>query len=161
MCKNNLSDFTIQEIVKEIERRGLITNAKSNKLIFNEVDNIERIQFILTKGLPTEQMECRECRQVLNSEEFSYYQSRVDQNGYLWRSNALCGECATYSNKSRKVVLDSADIPDRPKKGDECPKCERPWIGKWHRHHEGDKFIEWLCGHCNTHLSDQRNKLTQ
>ena len=53
--------------------------------------------------------------------------------------------------------LDNSPISPKPKKGDECPHCERPWSGNWHRHHEGDKFIEWLCGHCNMSFSDQRN----
>lgn len=158
MCDVKLKNASIIEIVRELNDRGLITGSKSNSLILGELNQIPELKFILTKGLPPEQMECRECRETLDSNHFSYYQSRVDQNGYLWRSNALCSKCATHSNKSRKVVLDNANIPEKPKKGDECPKCKRSWSGNWHRHHEGDQFIEWLCGHCNTHLSDQRNK---
>ena len=104
-------------------------------------------------------MECRECRNSLNPENFTYYLSRVDQKGYLMRSNALCDECSTKSNKQRKKVLDGANVPSKPKKGDKCPYCNRLWLGNWHRHHKGDDFISWLCGHCNMSFSDQRNKI--
>lgn len=157
MCR--LKDATIQEIVEELNERGLITSSRSNSLILGGIQENSELKFILSKGLPEEQMECRECGEMLDSDQFNYYQSRVDQNGYLWRRNALCKICDTKSNKERKVVLDAANIPNVPKKGDECPKCKRSWRGRWHRHHEGDQFLEWLCGHCNTHLSDQRNKL--
>jgi len=158
MSKIDLSKIPVKELISEIKKRGLITNSKSNKLILDELENLEEVFFILSKGYPKEQMECRECREFFDSTSFSYYLSRVDQNGFFWRSNALCNECSIKSNKSRKKVLDAANIPDRPKKGDKCTNCDREWSGKWHRHHEGDEFIKWLCGHCNTHLSDQRNK---
>lgn len=159
MSKIDLTVISIQDLIYEIQRRGLITNSKSNKVILDELETLNEIHFILSKGYPKEKMECRECRNFLESKSFSYYLSRVDQNGFFWRSNALCNDCATHSNKSRKKVLDNAKIPSKPKKGDKCTNCDREWNGKWHRHHEGDEFIKWLCGHCNTHLSDQRNKL--
>ena len=77
----------------------------------------------------------------------------------LMRSNALCNECSIKSNKQRKKVLDRANVPSKPKKGEECSNCNRPWSGNWHRHHKGDDFISWLCGHCNMSFSDQRNKI--
>lgn len=157
MCENKLNEVSTYELIKEIHRRGLLTNAKSNQEIISKFNEFHEIRAILTKGLPEEKMECRECRKTLDSSFFSYYLSRVDRNGYLMRSNALCEECSVKSNKERKKVLDSAKIPNKPKKGDKCPHCERSWSGNWHRHHEGDKFIEWLCGHCNMSFSDQRN----
>lgn len=159
MCKINLSSVSTSDIIKELYNRGLMTNAKSNEIILNNLNENESIKLILTKGYPIKLMECRECRESLNSNLFSYYLSRVDQNGYLMRSNALCNHCAIKSNKERKKVLDSADIPNKPKKGDECPNCKRSWSGNWHRHHEEDNFISWLCGHCNMSFSDQRNKI--
>lgn len=159
MCKSILSEIPTSEILKELNKRGLMTNAKSNDLILTNLDQIQNIKLILTKGLPVEDMECRECRNNLNPDYFSYYLSRVDQKGYLMRSNALCNECSVKSNKQRKIILDNAEIPKKPKKGEKCPNCKRSWVGKWHRHHQGDNFVSWLCGHCNMSFSDQRNKL--
>jgi hypothetical protein len=158
MCETKLKSIPIKTLIKELFDRGLITNAKSNGVILSELDKIETLNIILTKGIPIGKMECRECRNSLSSDFFSYYLSRVDQNGYLMRSNALCNTCTVKSNKQRKTVLDNAKIPFKPKKGDECSNCNRPWNGNWHRHHEGDEFISWLCGHCNMSFSDQRNK---
>lgn len=155
MCIEN---FTTKEIIKELQKRGLITNAKSNDIVLNTLDLNENLKIILTRGIPTKNMECRECRNMLSPDKFSYYLSRVDQNGFLMRSNALCDVCTIKSNSQRKKVLDIADIPPKPKKGSECPNCNRSWSGNWHRHHEGDDFISWMCGHCNMSLSDQRNK---
>ena len=159
MCKTTLSSVPTLELIKELSNRGLMTSSKSNELILNNLNETQSIKIILTKGYPVENMECRECRNSLNSELFSYYLSRVDQNGYLMRSNALCNDCSIKSNKERKKVLDRAKIPSKPKKGEECSNCNRPWSGNWHRHHEGDDFISWLCGHCNMSFSDQRNKI--
>jgi hypothetical protein len=158
MCEKKLKSIPTQTIIKELFDRGLITNAKSNGVILSELDKIETLNIILTKGFPVGDMECRECRNNLSPDFFSYYLSRVDQNGYLMRSNALCNICSLKSNKQRKNVLDNAKIPLKPKRGDECSNCNRPWNGNWHRHHEGDKFISWMCGHCNMSFSDQRNK---
>jgi hypothetical protein len=159
MCKTILSSISTPDIIRELSNRGLMTNAKSNEIILNNLNSNQNLKLILTKGLPVENMECRECRNSLNPTFFSYYLSRVDQNGYLMRSNALCNTCSVKSNKQRKKVLDSANIPFKPKKGDECPNCNRLWSGNWHRHHEGNNFISWLCGHCNMSFSDQRNKI--
>jgi hypothetical protein len=159
MCKINLTETTTYELIKELSDRGLMTNSKSNELILNNLNKDQSIKLILTKGYPIKNMECRECLNSLNSNLFSYYLSRVDQNGYLMRSNALCNNCSIKSNKQRKKVLDSTDIPDKPKKGSKCVNCNRFWSGNWHRHHEGNDFISWLCGHCNMSFSDQRNKI--
>ena len=159
MCKTNLSSISTIDMINELSNRGLMTNAKSNEVILASLDENQPLKIILTKGLPVEDMECRECGDILNPHFFSYYLSRVDQKGYLMRSNALCYYCATTSNKQRKKVFDGAYIPSKPNKGDNCPNCNRQWSGNWHRHHEGDNFISWLCGHCNMSFSDQRNKL--
>ena len=152
--------MTNKELILELINRGLITNSPTNKLIGGEISldklSSDDIRVILTKGKPTHTQQCRDCGQEYTSDHFTYYQARVDERGFLLRSNALCTSCSKKSNKSRKEVLDAADIPDKPKKGDTCPNCNRSWNGNWHRHHEGDKFIEWLCGHCNMTFSDQR-----
>jgi len=158
MCDKNLKSASNSDIIKELNNRGLITNSKSNNLILKTLSDDNGFNIILTKGIPKEKMECRECRNHLSPDFFNYYLSRVDQNGYLMRSNALCNNCAIKSNKQRKQVLSNAIIPLKPKKGDECPNCNRPWGGNWHRHHEDNDFISWLCGHCNMSFSDQRNK---
>lgn len=157
MCDKSLEGFSTKEIILELSKRNCLTNSKSNNEIINNLEHGVNPMVILTKGIPVEEMECRECRRTLHPSHFSYYLSRVDQNGFLMRSNALCIECASVSNKERKKVLDNSPITDKPKKGDKCPSCDRSWRGNWHRHHVGDKFIEWLCGHCNMSLSDQRN----
>jgi hypothetical protein len=159
MCESILSNISTSEIIKELNKRGLMTNAKSNDTILNNLDVNQNLKLILTRGIPVENMELRECRNSLNPKYFTYYLSRVDQKGYLMRSNALCNECSIKSNKQRKKVLDRANVPSKPKKGEECSNCNRPWSGNWHRHHKGDDFISWLCGHCNMSFSDQRNKI--
>lgn len=154
---DNLKLIPTKDLIKELNNRGLLTQAKSNKIILESIDGDENINIILSKGLPTKKLECRECRGVLPSESFNYYSARVDKDGYLMRSNALCNTCSNESDKKRKKVLDSANIPNKPKKGDECPNCKRYWRGNWHRHHVGENFVSWLCGHCNMSFSDQRN----
>jgi hypothetical protein len=156
MC---LSNYSNEDLLVEIVSRGIITNSKSNDKIISE-SRYENVSVILTKGLPTEQMKCRECNEMKDPTKFSFYKSRVDANGYLMRSNALCDECSTHSNKQRKEVLDNSIIPEKPNKGDVCPHCKRSWDGNWHRHHVGESFISYICGHCNMSFSDQRNKNT-
>jgi len=152
----NISDITTEQLLKELKTRGLLTNSKANNSIIKNSKN--QIKVILTYGTPKKEMECRECKLMKDSNEFSFYQSRVDGDGFLMRSNALCNKCGKKSNKQRKEVLDNANIPNKPKKGDKCLNCERKWNGNWHRHHVGDKFISYICGHCNMSFSDQRNK---
>jgi hypothetical protein len=155
---NPIKNISTDELIIELSKRNLITNSKSNEFILKNIGKTNNIQFILTYGLPKECMECRECRECLLPENFSYYMSRVDQNGYLMRSNALCNNCGKKTNKQRQKVFQNSVIPKKPIKGTECPHCNRKWSGNWHRHHEGDNFINWLCGHCNMSLNDQRNK---
>jgi hypothetical protein len=156
MCEIDLSEVSLNDIMKELSKRNLLTNTKSNNVILN--DNIDNVKLILTMGIPQENLECRECLQLLPSTQFTFYQGRVDKNGYLMRSNALCVECSKKINNGRtQVFKNSKEIP-KPKKGDVCQKCERSWSGNWHKHHVDDVVIGYICGHCNMSLSDQRNK---
>jgi hypothetical protein len=155
---NIVQHISTEDLIIELSKRNLITNSKSNESILKNLENISDVKFVLTYGLPKECMECRECRECLQPQNFSYYMSRVDQNGYLMRSNALCNECGKKSNKQRLKVFKNSTIPKKPNKGSICLHCNRKWNGNWHRHHEGDNFINWLCGHCNMSFSDQRNK---
>ena len=153
-----MESISTKELLLELERRGAITSSKSKNSIISDEGDFGEVRVILAKGFPKEHLECRECRQFLDHTHYNFYQSRVDQNGYFMRANALCHECGIKSNKDRYAVLDSVSdlIPEKPKKGDVCPSCERAWKGNWHRHHVGDKFINWLCGHCNMSMNDQR-----
>jgi hypothetical protein len=157
MCKVNLSDVPLDEIMKELSKRDLLTNTKSNNIIIKE--NLENVKLILTMGIPQNLLECRECLQFLPSTEFTFYQGRVDKNGYLMRSNALCISCSKKINNGRSEVFKKSKKIPKPKKGDICPKCERSWNGNWHKHHIDDTVLGYICGHCNMSLSDQRNKL--
>jgi hypothetical protein len=162
MCNSNvLKKIETKELINELRERGFITESETTLKVLNEINKKDDLKFsiILTFGYPVKKSECRECFQILDSENFSYYLSRVDKDGYLMRSNALCRTCANKSNKERQKVFENSSLPPKPKKGDICPNCDRSWKGNWHRHHEGDKFIEWLCGHCNMSFSDQRNNV--
>jgi uncharacterized protein with PIN domain len=159
MCKNNsLKKINSKDLIIELQSRGYLLNSESTYKVLEEIkNNNTEFNIILTFGYPEKKLECRECFKNMDSTNFSFYLSRVDKNGFLMRSNALCNECSTESNKKRKKVFETSVIPPKPKNGSICPNCDRSWSGNWHRHHEGDKFIEWLCGHCNMSFSDQRN----
>lgn len=158
--------MTKQELLKIIEKlkeHHLLTNSESHEKVIERFANgdAEVLQFILTNGIPPDINQCRECKENLSTDQFSYYQLRVDAKGFLMRSNALCNDCSKKTNKERKKVLDKFknEIPPKPKKGTRCPNCKRAWSGNWHRHHDKktEKFIKWLCGNCNMALQDQRN----
>ena len=83
---NYIKDITTEELVLELSRRNLLTNSKGNELIVGNLTNENDIKVILTYGLPKDCNECRECGECLESQHFSYYMNRVDQNGYLMRS---------------------------------------------------------------------------
>ena len=110
---------------------------------------------------------CRACGEKKHSSKFSFYLARVDKEGFLMRSNALCNSCSDLQNKKRTKILNDANksglIPKKPKSGDTCQGCEREWHGNWHRHHndETHEFVSWLCGHCNMSLSEQRGVFKQ
>ena len=120
------------------------------------------IKFILTSGKPKGVLQCSRCKENLSVDEYRYYLSRVDKDGYLMRSNAICNQCSKIINKGRGDVLSKhKNIPKKPIAGSRCPNCKRAWSGNWHRHHSGDTFIEWLCSNCNMALQDQRNPNTK
>lgn len=152
------------EIINKLKNANLLTNSDAHEKVIENFKNSnpDVLKFILTNGIPDGINQCRECRENLSAEEFSYYQLRVDSKGFLMRSNALCDSCSKKTNKDRKKVLDKDKdvIPPKPKRGTRCPKCKRAWHGNWHRHHNQDtqKFVQWLCGNCNMSFQDQRNK---
>jgi hypothetical protein len=162
MCKTDFSqnmslcDCSNDDLLMEIISRGLI----SNDLTMNRInqDNIKNFKFIYTHGIPDCDMICRECGELKHSSEFTFYNGRVDRHGYLMRSNAICDSCKTNLDSKRSFVLDAVKSITKPKKGDICDCCGREWHYNWHRHHEGDTFIGYICGHCNMSLNDQRNK---
>ncbi len=149
----NIINYAIKEL-------NLFTNSKTHDVVIDRFENDpdrETVNYIATSGYPKEEMQCRECGYMLPSDWFSFYQTRVSQDGYLMRSNAICKVCAEEINQKRKGVLDGSIIPDKPKSGSVCPNCNRIWKGNWHRHHVEDEFKEWWCGICNMAHQDQRN----
>ena len=159
MCDKKFNSFTNKDLLIEINKRGLLTESKTNQQILSEIDNIENFQIILTKGISEDYLECRECKKFLKSNYFSYYLSRVDKYGYLMRSNAICNFCKKPIDSDRNIVLSKVDKSTKPKKGSVCPNCNRVWSNNWHRHHVGNEFIGWWCGECNMRHADQRNKI--
>ena len=159
----------ILQIIELLQKEGLLTNSKTNELVYerfknsNDVDEV--VQFILTSGEVRGGMECSKCRKNLPGVEFSFYQTRVSSDGYLMRSNALCRACSSKMDKERAEVLkeEAENIPPKPKAGSKCPNCGRKWSGQWHRHHDAKegKFIDWLCSNCNMAMHDQRNPETK
>lgn len=155
----------ILEILEFLQREGLLTNSRTNQLVYDRYKNggntDEVISFILTSGEVRGEMECSRCRKMLPAGQFRFYQTRVSSTGYLMRSNALCRDCTEASDKKRREVLSQEKdrIPPRPQKGAVCPNCNRAWPGNWHRHHseKTNRFIGWLCGNCNMAMQDQRN----
>ena len=83
--------------------------------------------FIVHKGEPPGLHECSKCRELKGSDHFKYYQTRVDRNGYLMRSNALCNACDKIMKQERDSTLKKAglnnEIGDKPQPGSTCPNC--------------------------------------
>jgi len=169
----DINKISTKELIQELDRRKEkdgtgILNSEANKKILDKlgVNPNLSIGVVMTLGYPEEITEkthkCSRCMNIKSYNHFSYYMSRVDANGYLMRSNAICDTCGKESNKKRTKILKDAnqngDIPKKPKKGSVCPGCNREWYGNWHRHHDDDSetFVSWLCGHCNMSLSEQR-----
>ena len=154
----------ILEILDKLKGAGLFTRSKTHDKVIERYrdEDAEIALVIVTNGIPPGFNHCRECKENLPSDQFSYYQTRVDQRGYLSRSNAVCHSCSKKIGDKRKMILDKEKdaIPEKPRPGSICPNCERAWQGNWHRHHDDvtEKFIKWLCGNCNMALQDQRNK---
>jgi len=171
--KKNLEGLSTYDLIKELIKRkskdgtGLL-NSKANEKVISKLkkDNNHPIGIILTLGYPKKiapkTHKCSHCHKLKGHKHFGYYLSRVDSEGYLMRSNALCDECSKKSNNKRSKILTGAAkdglIPERPKKGDTCTNCSRPWYGKWHRDHDdiNGTFTGWICGNCNMKKSDQR-----
>jgi len=149
------SDF---ELLSELRKRGRFTNAGTNSKIFEDLPSSQGWKIIVTRGVSSKKGECSRCRKLFPSREFPHYQSRVSKSGFLQRSNAVCKKCSKKHKKELKVATSNIDVGPKPSKGDMCKHCERKWEGNWHRHHQGTKFIGWLCGHCNMSFSDHRNK---
>ena len=124
--------------------------------------------FIAHKGEPPGLHECSKCRELKGSEHFKYYQNRVDKNGYLMRSNALCNTCDKNMRQERDSTLKKAElnneIGEKPCPGSTCPNCSRAWgtveqPRNWHRDHDAIQniFRGWLCGDCNMAKHDHRH----
>jgi hypothetical protein len=134
----------------------------------SKVSVMDAVGCVLHKGRPPGLHECSTCREKKDSSHFNYYNQRIDQHGYLMRSNALCKTCGDESSKERKKTLEKANkegkIPPKPEPGDICPNCNRNWGSietprNWHRDHDAIKneFRRWLCGDCNMAQHDHRH----
>jgi hypothetical protein len=158
-----MSKKKIIEIIEWLIANDLLSKAPSTTKVLerfkNSKNQIEMIEFLLSSGKPKGEMECRSCKKYKSTNSFSFYLSRIDKEGYLMRSNALCNKCSNRNHKLRTEDLDNQNIPDRPPKGSLCPNCHRNWSGNWHRHHnkETGEFLDWICSNCNMALHDQRN----
>ena len=133
------------------------------------VSDVKGVIFHL--GKPCGLHECSHCRVLKDSNNFSYYDQRVDKNGYLQRSNALCRDCRKATDSERKTTLDKAtkngEIGEKPLPGALCPGCDRNWGTEkeprnWHRDHDAKKniFRGWLCGDCNMAKHDHRHGIS-
>ena len=154
------------EIIRRVEDLSeLLTSAKGNSAAlerFKSGDSATLV-IILSNGIPPGIAQCSECKENLPTDQFSYYQGRVGQEGYLNRSNALCHACQKSTQANRKRAFQKADIPPKPRPGSICPECNRAWYGAWHRNHsheKGDrgKFLGWVCNICNMRFHDRRNR---
>ena len=156
------SHLSVEALIKELSRRGRMTNAACHpKIMRDGID--ENTKIIVTRGVSSVYLECSRCRKELPPEEFNYYQARVSGNGFLQRTNAVCKTCDKDGKDELKnaVKLTGNTLGPKPRKGDVCPHCERNWEGNWHRHHQGDEVIGWICGHCNMSFSDHRNEAVE
>lgn len=150
----------VQQIIKLAREFGLFTKSDTSEKVARRFEaEGGSVQVVLTSGEPTKTMQCSRCNEVLKASEFSYYQTRIDAEGYLMRGNALCRLCRNKSNKARQKVLGKQASAPKPEPGDQCPNCNREWWGNWHRHHDPatEQFVAWWCGNCNMARQDQRN----
>ena len=155
--------LAIQKIIALCRKFGLFTQATATKRAIKRFEDEEGdIKVILTSGEPPGVRECSECRKTLPADQFGYYQSRVSQDGYMMRANALCRACREKLDNDRRGVLTAADksgkIPPKPQEGSKCPNCGRAWTGNWHRDHDykTGEFRRWICGQCNMAAQDRR-----
>lgn len=155
--KNQLSRLSDEALIQELYRRDRMTNAAfHSKIMLDGID--ENTKIIVTRGVSSVNRECSRCREEFPPEQFGWYKGRVSKDGYLQRSNAVCKPCLKKSSDELKNAIKNTGIGSKPKDGDACSHCEREWKGNWHRHHQGDKVIGWICGHCNMSFSDHRNE---
>lgn len=149
-------DLTNGELILELRRRGMLTRFRGHDAM---LQTPEELKVILTRGVPSTPKECSRCGELKERENYHHYQSRVNAgDGYLRSTNAVCIPCQKKHKKELKTACANAVVPPRPNKGSVCPHCERSWPGQWHRHHQGELFLAWLCGNCNMSFNDHRNK---
>ena len=87
------------EILNYLKQHNLLTSTPTNEKVYEKfLKENGKIKFILTHGIPEGQHICSKCDKYLLSDQFNYYMARVDQEGYLSRSNAICKEC------SKKII---------------------------------------------------------
>lgn len=159
-----MKNSEIAKLFRKIKSFGLFTNSRTHEKVYKKlVENPsgeDGARFIVTTGVPEGKKECRECRKLLPTARFSFYQTRVGASGALMSANAVCDNCSKKLAAARKKVFrkDKSKIPPKPKAGDKCPRCKRAWTGNWHRDHDYQtgKFRRWLCGNCNMTQSDRR-----
>ena len=153
----------IKEIIEFLRENSLFTNSPANEKAIERFKNGNvDIKFIATSGEPIGTDICSRCHNEKPTSKFSYYKARVNERGYLARSNALCTSCAKNSDKKRKGIIKDvvAEIPEDLI----CLRCNRKWEKgkKWHRDHDEKtgKYIATICGNCNMSRGDQRNPKT-
>ncbi len=155
---NNLSTI---ELLEELKSRGIFSKSPVNDLVlkkYKENDNIN-IKLVLSLGQKNDQMDCTRCNTKFMP---TVYQSRVAKDGYFINPNSVCDSCLKNSDKEKKGSMKKAISEGRkiekPKKGDICPKCNKPWFKSWHADHVGDTFNQYTCLPCNTGKQDHREK---
>jgi hypothetical protein len=162
-----------EKIIGSIGQDKFILFLKSieNEIQVESKSNIEKLEVVFHKGKPDGLHECSRCRELKTSSNYNYYSKRIDKNGYLMRSNALCVDCTIETNQERSSTLNKAkknnEIGKKPEPGDICTGCNRSWGTKeqprnWHRDHDAKKneFRGWLCGDCNMAKHDHRHDIS-
>ena len=160
----SIKNYSNKELLEELHKRGKFTNFRGNRDLLSDLSSTdedtpdENWRIIITRGISEDTQECSRCRKMYPAKEFPHYQSRVSKNGFLQRSNAVCKRCSAEHKNEFTEAISNGDVGPKPPRGSVCSDCERKWTGNWHRHHQGDKFLGWICGHCNMSKSDHRNK---
>jgi len=153
-----MTDMSDQELLAELFSRGLVTTANHHSKIKKDLDDglLYNFKVIITHGGPTEgEAKCTRCHDVFPVQEFPLYQGRVNKNGYLMFSNKVCKKCTKESSDELYSATSALNLT-KPEKGSTCSRCNRSWDGAWHRHHNGDSFLGWLCNLCNMSLHDHK-----
>ena len=153
-----MTDLTDEQLLAELFSRGLLTRANHHEKIEKDLKDGSLFNFklIVTRGEPTRGKEkCTRCHKLYPSSEFPLYQSRVNKHGYLMFSNKVCRKCAKDSAEELNRSVSALDL-QKPATNSICSRCNRSWSGAWHRHHNGDNFVGWLCNLCNMSLHDHK-----